>query len=181
MPPSPMGAPIISKSQWEQIKLAAVAGAPNKAILQAFPGLTKDALLKASQRGAWPTPERIARESAKRDAEQQHPSSPLSTTSPPLGGQPQIPGISALNLTMEATKMVRNATLAGWSGRACAAVDRWAVPTPTDMSEGLALVRTLARLDGHSASGGTQVNVQVNVGGPWARKSEEPAWIDDEE
>lgn len=61
----------LTKSQWETVKIAWIAGTPKKALIEAFRGLTIAALEKAAERGNWPTPERIKTAIRKRVSQPQ--------------------------------------------------------------------------------------------------------------
>lgn len=49
-----MGKTLFAPIQWEQIKLAIVAGAAWDLVMQQFPGLTYETIKKRAQRGGWP-------------------------------------------------------------------------------------------------------------------------------
>ena len=82
-------------------------------------------------------------------------------------GQP----IKAMDAVLIAAKSGRMATLADWSARACKGLLKRPEPAPVDLTEELALVRTLHSLD-KSSNGGS--NTQINVGvavqmaSPWS-------------
>ncbi len=163
----------LSKDQWETIKLAYVGGTPAADLVRIFPPLTIFALRKAALRGKWPVPSRIAAALVSGETENMSPS-----LSYPLKKETN-PAQIASEITMESAKRGGMASLAGWVHTVARDVAQRKPFKPNDISEELAQIRTLAKLSGVGTTS-TQVNVgvAVHVDSPWARKTEEPRWIE---
>lgn len=171
-----------TESDWEKIKLSRIAGVPFSSLRITFPDLTEDALRKRAQRGDWPIPERVAYRINKLAKANGAPNTVQSTVqSRPTGQKNTTNGTSspvqteeldtpsAMEITLESTKGIVNASLGRFAQRAVKTVDNWDIPAPQSMKDGLALVNSLARLHQPAPQHLSQVNMQFVS--PWGTAS----------